>query len=411
MRLSVQKILIALGISIIPFSSYGATDKEITDIKQEISNIKQEIKQLSDNSKQLQENNSSPIEDKLGNITITGGLTNLLQGANETEAGGKTVIDYSYTFGLNLTAKVSESSKVVVRLTAGNGNGLNDNIDIFSSVNYTASHGAASSNTISITQAYYEGEYYDGSMTASFGRMDIHGFTDGNEYANDGTNQFISAIFSQSQGSIFTELDEYYAPGLAIWLTLADWADINIVAASGKGSGFEDITNNPYLSTQLTLRNNIENYNGNYRFYLISDYRDYTEISTGNAKENIGFGISFDQEVWKDRLGIFARYGVQDDELDENIVKSGYSIGLQEKFPYNGGEKHIVGLAYGKLMANDKSSLFSTNPKNETHIEFYYKLQVNDYFALSPDIQYIINSGGNNSSNMLIYGLRARLNF
>lgn len=356
---------------------------------------------------------------KVGDIIMTGGITGIWQGTNDANAspdGESSMLDFSYTFDLNLEAEVSRRGKIIAALEAGNGQGLNDNLNVISIVNYdpfiteTATE-ANSFATLSISQAYYEGTYYDSRLVVSLGKLDVHSFTDDNAYANDETDQFIGAMFTRSQGSIFAELDAYYAPGLALQAAATDWLDLMLIISNGSGSGFEDVLDKGYLSAQATFKSTVEGYNGNYRLYWIGDNRDYTEIDNGENSANTGWGLSLDQDIWNGCFGLFARYSQQDDGLDENIVKSSYSLGMQA-VPRFSKSDDVVGIAYGTLVINDASSASPADADDETHIELYYKFHFSDHFTLTPDVQFIQNPGGSASADdIFTYGFRTQFNF
>ena len=67
----------------------------------------------------------------------------------------------------------------------------------------------------------------------------------------------------------------------------------------------------------------------NYRFYFISDGRDYakTDDSESNHNSSFGWGLSFGHFVAKN-IGLFLRYGKQKDDLTANTVTSAWSTGV-----------------------------------------------------------------------------------
>ena len=370
------------------------------------------------------------IPHEIGKLNITGGITSILQGTSGI-ADDQDITDFSYTLDLNFEAVVSPSGKVVIALEAGNGEGVNENIPSLSIPNYdayvTESGGIV---TPSVSQAYFEGSFFDGMLGLKAGKLDVHSCHDDNAYANDETDQFISGLFSRYAGSIFPELDSYYAPGMILSISPADMLDVTLAVANGVNSGFEDITEDPYGAGQVNVKPNIFGKEGNYRLYVIYDTRDnYIDIGNPDKiRKNTAYGISLDQEIIDD-IGIFARYGVQDSNVEfwtddgNNVVnpdeisypvKSAISGGVSLSGSFWGRGDDVVGLAYGVLFNNEDSTYFNavTDSGNETHLEFYYKLGFSDHFTLTPDLQLVTNAGGDADTDPItVYGVRAQMNF
>lgn len=358
------------------------------------------------------------IPHEVGKLEITGGITSVLQSTSGFK-GGDDVTDFAYTLDLNFEAPIGSNGKVVVALEAGNGNGVNDinndgESEFLSIPNYdpyiTEAGGIV---TPSVSQAYYEGSYYDGLLTVKAGKLDVHSCHDDNAFANDETDQFLTGMFARYAGSIFTELGSYYAPGISLTLSPIDLLDITVIGANGNDSGFEDVFSNAYTAGQVNIKPNLLGKEGNYRFYFIYDARNYTDISdtSKTSETNTGFGISLDQKL-SEGIGVFARYASQDDGIDENLVTSAISGGVSlNGSMWNRGDD-VIGVAYGILNVNDKSSSAAPTPDDETHLEVYYKLGFSEHFTLTPDLQIVTNAGGDASQDTItVYGVRAQMNF
>ena len=385
------------------------------------------------------------IPHEIGKLNISGGITSILQGTSGIADNGD-VTDFTYTLDLNFEAGVTPTGKVVVALEAGNGGGVNDDTGALSSSNYDAFITELTTNknnsfaAISVSQAYFEGSFLDGRLGLKVGKLDVHSCHDENAYANDETDQFITGMFARYAGSIFPELDSYYAPGVSLTFSPAEIVDLTVTAANGVGSGFEDITSNAYGVGQVNIKPGLLGREGNYRFYYIYDARNFTDISdsTKTNETNTAFGLSFDQEVI-DGIGLFVRYAAQDDDVEfrseswddlnensvvdsgemvpevSNPVKSALSFGASLSGSLWGRGDDVVGIAYGVLQNNDKSTTYFSaisNPDDEGHFEIYYKLGFSDHFTLTPDLQVVTNAGGNaDNDTITVYGLRAQMNF
>ncbi len=378
------------------------------------------------------------IPHEIGKLNISGGITSILQGTSGI-AGSNDVTDFTYTLDINLEAGVTPTGKVVVVLEAGNGGGVNDDTGALSSANYDAfiteltTDNNNSFAAISVSQAYFEGSFFGGLLGLKVGKLDVHSCHDENAYANDETNQFITGMFARYAGSIFPELDSYYAPGISLTYSPSEMVDITLTAANGVNSGFEDITSNAYGVGQVNIKPGLLGREGNYRFYYIYDARNFTDVSDSSKthESNTAFGLSFDQEVI-DGIGLFVRYGIQDDRVElwndedgnsvidsgeiSNPIKSALSAGISINGSLWGRDQDVVGIAYGLLANNKSNGYFAaesiTNPDDESHFEAYYKIGFSDHFTLTPDVQVVTNAGGNaDIDTITVYGLRAQMNF
>lgn len=357
------------------------------------------------------------IPHEIGKLNITGGLTSILQGTSGISNNGD-VTDFTYTLDLNFEAAVSKTGKVIIALEAGNGTGVNvingDNEPFLSIPNYdafiTESGGIV---TPSVSQVYFEESVFDGLLGVHFGKLDVHSLYDENAYANDETDQFISGIFTRYPGSIWPELDSYYAPGIALTLNPSDMLEFRVIGANGVNSGFENVFDNAYMVGHVGIKPNLLGREGNYRFHYIYDARNFTDVNSGKTEENTGFGLSLDQEV-ADGIGLFARYAMQDEDLEENLVKSSISGGVSLSGSLWNRENDVVGIAYGILSVNDKAPDIAaiSNSGDEGHFEIYYKLGFSDHFTLTPDLQVVTNAGGDaDNDTITVYGVRAQMNF
>ena len=364
-------------------------------------------------------------EMNLAGIDISGGVTTFLQ---SSDGAPQNATALSYTLDLELEAAVSEHGKVAIALEAGDGEGIDATLGSLSTAGYdpyltniTASSPDSTNIVVpSVSQLYYEGEYPDENLVATVGKIDVNGMFDDNAYANDETDQFMSGIFVRSSGSNFAELDQYYAPAVALQYSPSGMIDLNFIAANGNGDGFNDVFDYMYLVGQINFKTRFGVQPGNYRFYAVSDHRrstqtTFTKISDGGKTSNTAWGVSFDQAV-ADGVGLFARYSTQDDGIAENIVSSSWSLGTLLQGALWGRDGDAVGVAYGTINLNDKADLAAAlgtgNTGDESHVETFYKIGVSEQFTLTIDAQVISNNGGNAAADTVtVAGLRGQLNF
>jgi len=372
---------------------------------------------------------SAHEDEEGGGIEMEGGMTWILQSSNgASDANGGDGTDLTYSFDLALSGKVGEHGTAVVAFEGGGGEGINRRLQSLSTANYDAfvtdlislnpetGDVLTDLQALSISQLYYSHSYLDGKIVLDAGKLDVHSYYDQNAYANDETEQFMSGIFTRTAGTGYGEFTHYYAPGVVANFALGSMIDLTVGAASTgghtAGGGFDDFGHRSAAATQINFKPTIAGQEGNYRLYVIRDSRAYIDLN-GNETVNAVWGLSFDQAV-ANGVGLFARYSNQNGDIEENSIKTTWSVGaLIEGATWSRGDD-AIGIGYGSVNVNDKSLEFAGDPNaaDETHLEVFYRLTISDKFALTPDIQVIGNNGGNETSDTVtVYGIRGQVNF
>jgi porin len=159
-------------------------------------------------------------------------------------------------------------------------------------------------------------------------------------------------------------------------------------------------------------------------------------LSNGIARSYRGdqaFYAVFDQMVWrpsgsKDRgLGLFGLAMTAPD--DRNFTSVFLEGGLNWTGPFDGREQDVLGLAFAYLNLGSAIRKFGADQvrfgaattglnSHETIIELTYQYQVTPWWALQPDLQYVINPGvgqttvnGAPLKNAVVAGVRASITF
>ncbi len=353
-------------------------------------------------------------------LNVTAGMTASLQsttGNNDPATGTTDNTDYAYSLDLNLNSEIARGYKFFLHLETGEGNGVNDNFgtggttinpnyDPFNTFNASTGH-----QNINISQVFFESTFVDELLTVDFGKMDIHSFTDENAFAVDETSQFMAGIFVRSTGTLFTELDNYYAPGIRFLMTPAEWLEITYIAASPTNDA---LTKTAYHVGQFNMKLHLGGREGNYRFYFIRDGRDFAEIdgdidsSNDTSSSNFGSGLSFDQLITED-IGMFYRFGTQKDTLSANTLSSTWSIGFLVHGSIWNRTDDFVGLGYGVTKKNEK--IETTFSGSQKVLELFYHIQLTDNLSLTPDIQLFKNLPRTENREVTVYGIRLQVNF
>ncbi len=364
-------------------------------------------------------------------LKLGAGATMIVQGTNRINNASadvqkkKSKTDGSYSADITLTKEFKDiEGRAYLHLEAGQGNGLNDDLTLYSNVNYDA----VDNHNVRVVELWYEQNLFKDKAQVTFGKLDPTAYFDQNDYANDETTQFLANIFGNSPTIEFPD----YSAGIRVAYMPKDWLELSYGAFNTNSEYWDKVFDNLFNIGQVHFKTNFYNLPGNYRFYGWSNNAYHTEwLDSLKTKEAAyGFGLSFDQKV-NDIVGAFARYGWQNPEVynpenkatgDLNYsLAHAWSAGFQiEGKPWK-RENDVLGFAVGQIFpSNDyKKAGAELTPARraepEGHLEAYYKIWVNKYLSLSPDFQYIWNPYGKDvaadTGSIFIGGMRAQIDF
>ena len=370
-------------------------------------------------------------------LSIGGGITSILQtssGNNDpADVNSGDNLDFTNSVDIRIESEVGPDQKLAIALEAGMGNGLTGrvgkstfrpNYDAYPTV--FSNRGGSSQQGLTVSQAYYNGMFFDHTVMLMVGRMDCHSMMDKNEFANSETTQFIGGPFVRTPGALFPEFGQsgqYYANGVMVVLTPTEMIEITLMAANGEA---DKAGSSGHIGAQLNIRPKLNGQPGNYRLYTMQDDRNHADITTGEMKAALAYGISFDQYL-SDEIGLFLRYSKQDSKL-QIVDNTGIALGndpletmMSGGFQFSGAlwdrEADAVGIGYvvGKMKPDVKKAhetlLGGSLSGDQTMIEAYYRWQATPKMGLSADIQSHSNLPRLKSREFTAFALRMQLDF
>ena len=72
----------------------------------------------------------------------------------------------------------------------------------------------------------------------------------------------------------------------------------------------------------------------------------------------------------------------------------------------------VFGVAFGKTLLTDDYKKANADTADESYVESYYRWAATERFAISGDLQWVKNAGGNSrADDIYIFGLRGQLDF
>lgn len=214
----------------------------------------------------------------------------------------------------------------------------------------------------------------DHSVQITGGIVDPAFYVNENAYANDEFTQFMNEVFVNSRNAF---LPAYDWGGVLVW-KYRDWTFSGVGMNVGEN---DDGNNYNFYAAEADYHIDTSMGEGNYRVMVSGTSKANLDPSGENLEPRSALSLSFDQALGP-VVGVFLRLGwqAQDAAVDFKAV---YSGGLDFKGTAWGREGDNIGIGYAYL---DGGNL--ENARSEA-IEAYYRLAINDYLALTADVQYL----------------------
>ena len=280
---------------------------------------------------------------------------------------------------------------------------------------------------IYLAQLWAEQSLLGQRLRVRAGYLDQQTILDRNAYANTEDVQFMSTFLDNSP-----IVPLKVGLGAALFVQPVDWLELAIGTADAdnqpRGSGFDtafdgadSLMGYAELAFQLRIAGPRGPLPGAYRLGAFLDGSERAVLSgdpsPGAERGHAGFYLSLDQLVFRERrddtqgIGVFARYGVADDEV--NPIARFWSVGLQVEGLLPGRDADVLGLgAYQAIGSDRRRRHVDPAFDRETGVEVYYRIALLPWLALTPDVQLIENPGGSRTTGRaLVLVLRARLSF
>ncbi len=351
---------------------------------------------------------------------IGAGGTFIVQGTpNANNAGDNedSRVDGSYSLEIEIEKELGNFGLAYILMEPGQGDGLNNDLSLFSPVNFDA---ADTASHPLVTEVWYEHYFYDNQLTVTGGKLYVPNYLDANEYANDETAQFIGSMFRNSPA---IDLPDDNGLGLRCNISpeVMDFLEFELVWME-ENADWEDVFDHPFLSAQFNFMPakafdyDEEMWGGNYRMYVWYNGGDHIRLEDAEKtkERNYGFGLSCDQKI-TDIFGVFGRFGWQDPRV--STLEYHWSMGFQMTGSYWNRDEDVVAIAVGQAIPGSEYGDAGNPHDNETHLETYYALKLNDYLTLSPDLQMIWNPNGvgnkddGDNDPIFVYGVRGQVGF
>ncbi|MCB2220353.1 MAG: carbohydrate porin [Bacteroidetes bacterium] len=324
-----------------------------------------------------------------GRLLFNGSVTSIMQFTKQKDTLNSFA---SGSFDIFATTSFGKGTLLFVDMEAIGGDGPDQKYPSFSGLNddagsYQSPDGI---DRINILEAWGEFNMCKETFTITVGKIDLTNYFDNNASANDETMQFISGSFVNNSSFAVP----FNAPGLRLRTTFLKRFHVQFGMSSQENKGadiFDELYKIASLGWTFAPESDFE---ANIRFY---------GYQVPQANYSYGWGISFDELLFG-KYNIFGRYGQNLDSIASYWpIKSSWSAGFRF-YTKLGMAALAIGTAYGE------NTPYDSNLSIESLFEVYIRYQLNDWVHLSPNFQYVWNTGGSDQ-NLTVFGLRTHFNF
>ncbi len=266
----------------------------------------------------------------------------------------------------------------------------------------------------------------DNAIQITGGIVDSTIYVDSNAYANNWYTQFMNEAFVNARNAF---LPSYDAGGALVW-TFKDWTFTTVGMNVGEN---DDGNNYNFYAGEAAYHIKTPLGGGNYRVTYSGTSREFLDPLGENLEKKESWMLSLDQELGR-VVGAFVRMGWQSDDASVNFSAE-YTGGFDFRGAAWGREHDNIGVAFGYLEGPSWSPMVHAGigaPLDPTMVdgildasseadqvlartnvfETYYRFAVNDYLALSADIQYMKDKYREGDEvDGWVFGLRAVAEF
>jgi porin len=168
---------------------------------------------------------------------------------------------------------------------------------------------------------------------------------------------------------------------------------------------------------EISLKPEIKGHKGNYIAGYWLHTGDFDEITDAedvmSLKHNAGFYTAFDQKIFNEKkdkeqgLNIIGQFGWA--PADRSEISRYYGTGLKYTGLIPKRDKDITGIATAIACVSDRYKNIDER-SHEAVLEVFEKIQITNWLAFQPSMQYIFNTGGG-GKNTFAVGIRSIITF
>lgn len=327
------------------------------------------------------------------------------------------------------------------------GNGINSKVGSLMPVNMDAIKPTYGMDdcTMTLSEFYYQQVLFDGKLVILAGKLDGARAFDQNVFANDERTQFMNVAFRNS--AMIGTFVPYTTLGVGVVVNPVDWWSIRTAVTDSDGASYRtgfDTAFHGHVNTSLVHEWDFTikpfGKEGHQRVGFIWTNKDFDHlqpytpfkqlgpvltkllppvlmnkmmplIPKPSSEDNVMIYYNFDQYFIQKEddpqqgIGLFGRFAWA--RQDVNAACHLYSVGVGGKGMVPQRPRDTYGVGYYFL---DLSNRMPAPYEKEQGIEMYYNVEVTPWLHISPDIQIIMDPGGQHGDTSFVYGLRMQVN-
>jgi len=357
-------------------------------------------------------------------ITLTvDGSKNLRGGLDTAGSSGRVLFDPSITFDLQRLVGL-DGATVYAEFQWANGPNASDKLvgDIQGVDNIDGVPGAPNQNRTQLAALWYQQTAFNDLLRIKVGKSDANYEFDHSAYAQEFLHQSYG-----SSATLFT-MPTYPDPAFGINVFVKPTKEMQIgfgvydgslangVATGAMGPSTFFKSHDLYLigeidqswtlgPQQLAGRAGVGGWYSTNKFH---------QLDGGETSGTSGPYALIDQAVWRANpqddkdargIGVFAMWGWADPAIlqyDHNI-----GGGVTWTGPIAARPNDFLGVGVQAVHFSDD---FHATADFEVNYELFYRFQVTPWFAVKPDLQYVVNPGGQGTPDALLFTLRFQMN-
>jgi len=308
-------------------------------------------------------------------------------------------------WNLGVVQELWAGGKLVVNARGGVGDGLGRYLGAKHNTNWAQDEPRA----LYVSHVLLEQKLLDEKLTLSLGKLDVGDYFDTNA-AGDWT--FLSYSLARNPTIPFV----WHAMGAVACYEPCSWLYVQAGAADGRGSGTETGLKTAFHDEdhflglfEFGFRPKLGDRQGNYRFILWYDGRPVDRVDgNGSERDDVGFAVSFDQQV-TEKVTAFLRYGFAHARLRE--IASFWSLGATWTGAVPQRPRDVLGFGVAQAVTGTDYRRANGAASTETIVELYYRIRVNEWLSVTPDLQAIVNPGARNRDVGVVAGVGVNLSF
>ncbi len=315
---------------------------------------------------------------------------------------------------------------------SGWGDGIDEDVGSLFGVNGDATGDVS----IRVRELWYQQRFANDKVRVKVGKLDLAVDIDTNAFANWEVTQFIHPALINTGNLPLPEFGLGVVASVqptdllyVTWASADAQADADETGFRTAFHGADDFFHALEVGLTPAWETRWGKLPGAYRFILWYDPQPKQEFTIAAdddeepplrfKRDDVGFAFNMDQMVLRENpayaddtqgLGFFLRYGYAPEKI--NAIEHFWSLGAQYQGPIPTRDRDVLGFGFAQGMLSDRLVTAQGFGGRESVYELYYSIAVFPCLTISPDVQYIRDTGGDSSGrDALVAGLRIVMAF